>query len=199
MNVLKEFSKKFNTKINSDNKKKIVFMLPHWIYNVNKQATINLIKKISEIQNIYLVIKNHTRADTGLFPKSEKTEQNVEVIDSVSSSSLIDWSEIVINFGSSIGIEAILKNKKLVCPSYLQENDLAFKYSNLTNITNSDEETLNEIINFSASKVSQIKDEAFEKDGLINNTVYAPNINKDVINFYIKKIDNIISRNTYSD
>ena len=88
-------------------------MLPHWIYNVDKEATLDLINKISNMENIYLIIKNHTRADTGLFPKNIKVNSNVEVNSNTNSTSLINWADIIINFGSSIGIEAIIKKKNL--------------------------------------------------------------------------------------
>ena len=109
------------------NKTKIVFMLPHWIYNVDKEATIDLINKISNMENIYLIIKNHTRADTGLFPKNIKVNSNVEVNSNTNSTSLINWADIIINFGSSIGIEAIIKKKILICPNYLHENNVIFE------------------------------------------------------------------------
>ena len=79
------------------------------------------------MENIYLIIKNHTRADTGLFPKNIKVNSNVEVNSNTNSTSLINWADIIINFGSSIGIEAIIKKKILICPNYLHENNVIFE------------------------------------------------------------------------
>lgn len=194
--IHKTFTPKFESKIKVNNKIKIVFMLPHWIYNVDKQKTLTLIKKISSINNVVVIIKNHTRADTGLFPKNESISNNVEITSSVSSSSLIDWSDIVVNFGSSIGIEAILKNKKLVCPVYLQQNKLLYEFSHLTTTTNNEDETIDVIKNFKNS--SDNRTSKAEDDQLIQNTVLPPGLSRDVIKHYEDKIEEILNYKIYN-
>jgi hypothetical protein len=51
---------------------------------------------------------------------------NTEVVANVPSVSLIEWSDAIINFGSSIGMEAFLQNKPHLNPSYLHTNSTVF-------------------------------------------------------------------------
>jgi hypothetical protein len=112
----------------SPEKATVVFMLPHWGFNIDKERTLQLISALADQDWIQLVVKEHTRGDS-LPPALDDRlveQTNTDVVADVSSVSLIKWSDIVINFGSSIGIEALLQNKQLVTPSYLHSNRTIF-------------------------------------------------------------------------
>jgi len=185
--------KPFLSKNNSDNKCKIVFMLPHWIYNVYKKETLDLIFKIAQKKNVYLVIKDHTREDTGMFPVEKRNffleAKNVEFDNSNSSTSLISWSDITINVGSSIGIEALLQNKLLINPIYLTFNRLAQEANSKTLSPKNDKDVLESIDNYINNNYTNDKK---ERDNLINRLVYNSSEEYDVMKYYYDNIMNLI-------
>ena len=77
------------------------------------------------------MIKGTTREIDGLY-ESEKEQlakiSNVKFADnSIPSPVLIRWSDLVINFASSIGLEAIMQKKPVCNPRYLHTNDSIFE------------------------------------------------------------------------
>ncbi len=189
---------KFISNYDVKNKTKIVFMMPHWIYNVHKNETLSLISKILELKNIHLIIKDHTREDTGLFPENKKSEflrsDNVEFNSSSSSVSLISWSDITINFGGSIGIEVLMQDKLLINPKYLTFNTTAFESESKALNSESDNDVLDSINDFVLNKGLNNNR---EKNNLINKLVYASKDEYDVSDYYYKNIQNIIDPFAY--
>ena len=94
-------------------------------------ATIDLIKEIARMDNVLLAIKGHTRGD--VVSASNYTYlaklKNVDPDVKAPSSSLIAWSDLVINFGSSIGLEAIASKIHVINPSFLHKNKTVFDQS----------------------------------------------------------------------
>ena len=110
---------------------KIVFFIPHWHYNVDYQKTINLISLLAESSLTALVIKGHTRGH-----RLQQVEINnlahypcVEIDRNTPSSTLIAWADLVINFGSSIGLEAIVTGRAVINPFFLHRNKTIFDSS----------------------------------------------------------------------
>ncbi|MCH8189176.1 MAG: hypothetical protein IIB66_10885, partial [Proteobacteria bacterium] len=93
---------------------KVVFMLPHWSYNVDREATLAAIEAMAREPSIQLVVKEHPRG-TGGLPAEMKARLDrtagAETVDGAASVALVAWSEAVICFGSSIGLEAHLQAK----------------------------------------------------------------------------------------
>ncbi len=111
----------------------VLFFVPDWTYNINRQACMILIRKIAELKTISLLIKANTRG-TGSFNEEELNEfgryPNVRFPDiGQHSPALIKSADIVVNFASSIGIEAILQGKPVCNPIYLNRNTTIFDKS----------------------------------------------------------------------
>ena len=191
-----EIYQKFESKENSQDKIKIVFMLPHWIYNVNKEDTITLVNGISKIKNVHLVIKDHTRGDTGEFPKKEKNllekMNNVEFETKSSSTSLIKWCDMIINFGSSIGLEAIYQEKHIIYPMYLHSNKTIHDVTNTTHLAKSSEDVYNYINRFSSNQLTQIPKDEIKL--LLKKVVYGSKEPHDVLDFYYQSLKKIAQR-----
>lgn len=187
--------KKFTSKNDSVDKVKVVIMMPHWNYNIKKNETINLIKEIMKLKNIYLIVKDHTRGDTGSFPENEKNElsikTNIEFDTSSSSTSLIDWSDLIINFGSSIGIEAIDKDKPVIYPKYLHSNKSIHDYINVTYNASNSGEVIEIIENLKINSFEPVKKE--NKDRFMSIMVYGGKEPHNVIDYYYNKMINFIS------
>lgn len=128
----------------TDGKLRVVFMLPHWKYYVDEETTLNLISELADRDWIYLVVKEHTRGDSLPEDLDDRLveQENTAVEAETDSVSLIKWSDVVINFGSSIGIEALLQEKHNVNPSYLHENTTIFDETGAGHMPESNPETL---------------------------------------------------------
>jgi capsular polysaccharide biosynthesis protein len=124
---------------------KVAFMVNHWGYGTGRDEALDLIYTLGSSQDIYLVIKNHTRK-TGSVPKEDRKKlekcENIEIIDDINSPSLIKWADIVVNYCSSIGIEALVQGKTLLEPQYLHDNHDIYQETGAAILTDTKEETL---------------------------------------------------------
>ena len=173
-----------------DNMIKIVIMLPHWEYNVYKDECLLLIKCLSKIKWIYLVIKDHTRG-TGALPNSLRTvykdKENVEFGLNGHSPALVAWADIIINFGSSIGLEALLQQKYLINPVYLHSNNTIFEKTGACYIANTQKDVLDIIIKVRNKTLSPINKKNITN--IYKEIIYGGNENEyDVLSFYYKNI-----------
>ena len=112
---------------------KIAMFFPQWDYNIDRSACFSLLSSLSEMSEVFITVKGTTREMEGLYDEEKEEIRNLKnvkfVENNVPSPTLIHWSDLVINFASSIGLEAIMQ-KKLVCnPRYLHSNDSIFDES----------------------------------------------------------------------
>ena len=108
---------------------KVVFFLPQWDYNVDREGCYRLILLLSEIPEVFIRLKGSTRKLEGLYHTEQEHFIDIENIvfsNSETSTSLIQWSDVVINFASSIGLEAVMQNKIILNPKYLHTNKTIF-------------------------------------------------------------------------
>lgn len=187
---------KFISKKNSKNRIKLVFMLPHWIYNVKKNETIDLVYEISKLKNIHLVIKDHTRGDTGEFPIHERNilnnMENVEFEKDASSTSLIKWCDLVINFGSSIGLEAIYQKKNVIYPKYLHTNKTIHDITKTTHNADCSEDVFRYISDFSENKLTKISEDEIKY--LFKGVVYGSKEPHDILSNYYESLIKIAKK-----
>ncbi len=173
----------------SKNLVKIVFFLPHWSYNVNMKNVINLLDKLNSLSYIYLFVKGHTRG-TGtiseehinVIGKSNNIEFNVKE----NSPQLIAYSDVVINFGSSIAIDAINMGIPIIHTPYLHTNTTIFDDGLVNYVAHSDEEVISLIDKCQAAELNLPT--ANEKNLFYRNEIYAGCDKYDVIELYYKNI-----------
>jgi hypothetical protein len=124
---------------------KVVFFLPHWSYNVKIQEVISLLEKIKSLDHLYLFVKGHTRG-TGSMSQDNMRKiggyENVELNVLEHSPQLIDFCDIVINFGSSIAIDAVNIGVPIIHTPYLHTNTTIFDNSLVNYVANNDEEVI---------------------------------------------------------
>ncbi|MCK5543798.1 MAG: CDP-glycerol glycerophosphotransferase family protein [Desulfobulbaceae bacterium] len=91
---------------------KIVLMLSKWKYNVWKEEVMRIIKLLTSIENVFLIVKPHTRGMK--FPDQDKND-NLYIADTNDHSRrLIEWSDLLLFTTSSIFMEAILLDKPVL-------------------------------------------------------------------------------------
>ena len=178
--------KEVNSKI------KVVFMLPHWDYNVDKEKCLDLIDKLIDKEWVYLIIKDHTRGVTGGLSnnlrKKYNSLHNVEASVSAHSPTLIEWSDIVISFGSSIGIEVLLQDKHLINPSYLHSNRTIFDETLACHLAKSHLVVMNLLKDYRNKVLKEIP--LKNKDQLYREVIYGGKEEFNVLEYYYNKIVN---------
>ena len=187
------FSPYIGPTIGSNSPLRIVFFIPHWHYNVDVSNTMLLLREIAAVENIALAIKGHTRGDS--VDNAENhcliDRRNVDSNATAASSSLIVWADIVINFGSSIGLEAIVTGKPVINPIFLHTNRTVFDYSNAVY----DAFTVPDVMRL----IEEIKcgylgsNDIESRNRLLHNEVYAEKYASDPIEYYAQKLMALIS------
>jgi len=143
-------------KMENDQRFRVLFFLPHWDYQVERKSCISLLKKIIEEPGLFLVIKAHTRG-TGALSHDE--QENLRKTGDVSfarddqhSPALIRDADLVVNFGSSIGFDALRRGTPVINPRYLHRNKTFFDDSGAVFDTFDEAETLKMISGIKARK-----------------------------------------------
>ena len=113
---------------------KVVFFLPQWDYNVDRAECYRLIVQIGNIPEIFMRLKGSTRKIENPYDAEERhliENKNIVFSNEETSTALIRWSDVVVNFASSIGLEAVMQNKVILNPTYLHSNSTIFDDSNV--------------------------------------------------------------------
>jgi hypothetical protein len=156
---------------------RIVFFVPHWHYNVDEPRTTELIKLILQNKNFLVAIKGHTRGhqldsedETGLHSGIA----NIDLNTTASSSSLIQWCDVAINFGSSIGLEAIVAGKPVINPKFLHTNRTVFDKSGAVIDAESEDQVI-AVLN-DAQEGQSIQCSIGQREMLIKSEICAENV-----------------------
>ena len=171
---------------------KLVFMDHQYDYNVDTSAIWSTLYKLAAIEGLTLVIKTSTREGKSAHVDSYRNKlsnlTNVVFVNSeVHSPSLIQWSDCVVNYGSSIGIEAIMQNKPLITPTYMHSNRTLFEDFGAGVVVHSAEELLVEVERLISGESPQPYADA--EESLLREIVYGGRENKfNVAGFYIEQI-----------
>jgi len=102
---------------------KVVFMVPKWEKRVDADAVVELVQALQSLEFASIAIKQHPRPEDG---SAEPLRKNPHVdwrlihdVSSVDSVPLIEAADVIVDVGSSIGIEVLMQEKVLVNPTYL--------------------------------------------------------------------------------
>jgi hypothetical protein len=163
---------------------KVTFFLPHWHYNVDKKQVYELLLAIAKNKQIGLVVKGHSRGDivTENAQRTLSHFENVTLNAQAASCALTAWSDVVINFGSSIGLEAIVTGKVMVNPKYLHENVTVFDEALSVKTTDSTEETTEYLGRLASGEESLPP--LRSNNSLIEQEVFGDNPNRHPIDTY---------------
>jgi len=170
---------------------KVVFMDHQYDYNVNIQSIWESLISISKIDNVHLVIKQSTREGKSehILDYKDQLEElcNVDFVGSeVHSPRLIEWCDCVINYGSSIGIEAILQDKPLIVPTFMHNNSTLFESYFSCHIANDIKEMLDILQGLISGQLHNNFNPG--KSEIINEIVYGGMGKHDVIDEYCTRL-----------
>jgi hypothetical protein len=132
MKILADFIPPFDIE-ESKKKLKIVFFLRNTGYPVFWDEVVRTIKLIMQFKGVYLILKHHPRNESAkklteqLLNKYPEIKQDLDknlkfIYGSINSGSLLIWSDIVIDIGTSVTWEAVKQEKPVLMIEYLYAN-----------------------------------------------------------------------------
>jgi len=154
----------------------IVVFLGNWDYRIDKLKCLNLLSRLAMVPGIHVVIRGHSRGDLigGLTSgdlKSDGLRRCIYSDGSIHSNCLIFEAIAVINFASSIGLEAIIQGRPVCNPVYLTENTTIFKDSGLVVDAFSDADVVDFVRRILSNEKAYIVDSA-DRDKFIFEHIY---------------------------
>lgn len=173
------------------NRMKIIFMDHQKDYNVFVDKIWKLLDRIAGYDQFFLCIKQSTRSGKDYHSKSFRNKyreaKNVEFVGNENHSpKLIEWSDCVINYGSSIGMEALLQNKPLINPHYLHSNQTLFEqYDAALNAANEDE-VIKYLERLTSGEALNVSGEG--KNRICTEIIYGGKEEHDVFQYYFDQI-----------
>jgi len=168
---------------------KIVFFLPQWDYNVDREACYRLILLLSEMKDVLIRLKGSTREISGLYESEQRDLVNVANVvfsNNNTSPSLIEWSDLVINFASSIGLEAVMQDKPILNPQYLHSNETIFDNSGVTIDCGNSDVVLEEVLKFKENGIAHAHKS--DQKTFYKRFIQGSNSDKDVLGKYVRLI-----------
>ena len=139
---------------NNKSDRKILFLLPHWSFKVNIEQTFGLIKSISLKYPNQLTLKPHIRKKDNIYDRKANDlldhfikSYGIKVALNKRTPSLISSHDVILGFGTSIIIDALYLNKKLIITDYLQDNQTIYSEMKLPNVVFSEKDCLSKIEN----------------------------------------------------
>jgi hypothetical protein len=180
-------------KLEKNHKTKVVFMQFQKEYNIFNNQIFETLTQISSIKDISLVVKDATREGKEYYDKNKASGLLGKSLvgwfgNNVHSPTLVEWADIVIVIGGSIGIEAILQNKLLVYPTYLNNNITLYEHFDACYCPKNDSELIKLINDKSNGKNFPQKNGA---NDLLKEIVYAGNEKFNVPQKYYEKFKSI--------
>ena len=172
---------------------KIVFMQYQSNYNIEKDLIWSLLSTIAADNRIQFVIKDSTRHGTQYnskqFMQNYGNNDNVEFVgNEANSPTLIEWSDCVIAFGSSIGIEALCQGKPLINTHYLISNRTHFEKFDAALNAGSESEVISHIEKLINNSDYNVQDKGKQK--IFKEFIYGGKDKHDVLESYHSKITN---------
>ncbi len=110
---------------------KVLFMVPKWRNRVDAPAAIELVRRIQAVEGISLAVMGHPRARGGEDSDPLRADagiawERIHDVTGRNSVSVIREADVVIDVGSSIGMEVVLQGKVLLNPAYVHEIETLF-------------------------------------------------------------------------
>ena len=130
MQIVEKICPKDTSRSRDKGQIRLIFFLPKWHNFVDKQETLHLLRTLSERDEIQLILKPHPRKGTSELEedvlKKLLLKPNVSLNVESHSPGLIRDADVVIDIGSGMSIETILRRTHLIYPAYLHQNRLIF-------------------------------------------------------------------------
>ena len=154
---------------------KVVYMVPKWRNRVHAEEAVDLLRRLQELDFVSLAVMGHPRRkDSSSDPLrcgSDIDWERIHDVTGVNSVSVIGACDVVIDVGSSIGIEVVMQGKVLVNPTYVHELETLFDTIEGTSVVaHSADEVLDYLRAHAAGAPHRVPEASLEE--LMRQTVY---------------------------
>jgi hypothetical protein len=174
---------------------KVIFMVPKWQKRVDGDAVIELVAALQALDFVSLAVKGHPRPEDGsadpLRADARIDWSRVTDASDRDSVSLIAAADVVIDIGSSIGIETLMQRKVLVNPTYLHELTTFFdQVEDSCVVARSANEVVSYLRSHAAGAPHEVPPEAY--DEILRRGVYASKDRPfDVLSLYARRVSGL--------
>ena len=170
------------------NKIKIIFFLSRFVTNVNINEFKRTLSLLSNFDDFEIIIKAHTRSDIEELHLHHDWQNKFINGSAYDSSDLIDWSDVVIFWSTSVAIEGYLKKKTMVCLNYMSTNKNLYAHFNAGYIANCRDDLFLFLNKYSSTHKPRKYNYSGCED-LINHVVYAGSKSNDIPQLYLDFIE----------
>ena len=176
---------------------RVVFFLRDQGYDIFWEEVIRTYLLILQFPNVHLLVRHHRRscAQNSLreqYPALfDLKHENLTILtDRTSSSALVDWADIIVDSGTSLNGEAVLKRKPLLSLEYLHPNrTILVDYITSCDMRTRDD-LFHQIAAFSKDKTREFYNED-EVQNFCDNVIN--HFHQDVLECYVNFFDEIVS------
>lgn len=174
--------------VSDESKIKILLFSTSVEYNVYESLFVELIEKLSRMDFVQLVICG--RMGESIDGIENNISENVIFNTNDSPTSLIRWSDLVINFSSSVVYEAINQDKPIIHAKYLHSNETIFDNSDFMYVANSTFEVIEYIELIQKKQFKQFSENS--KVSFLSKELYCNRNEYDVPDFYYTSIQKFL-------
>ena len=128
---------------------KVIFMTTRPHYRIDVERMIRSFTLLSELEDIEVAVKPHTRTGKEAALYDNLPLSNVSDISSIE---LCEWADVLLVIGSSIIIEALTRDKPALYLKYLHENTTEYEELNACWIIHSEDELIQALTTLKSQK-----------------------------------------------
>jgi hypothetical protein len=178
---------------------KVVLMTPKWRNRVHGERVVSMVKRIQGLDFVSLAIKGHPRPEERrndpLRVDPEIDWNRIHDVTGEDSVSVIRAADVIIDVGSSIGIETVMQNKVLMNPRYVHELTTFFDVIPGTCVCPDDDDAVEQYLrDHAAGQPHRVSAEAYEE--LLRRAVYGSRDEPfDVIDDYYRRVSELAVAN----
>ncbi len=167
-------------------KLKVVFMTTRPHYRIDVDRMIKTFDILSELEDIEVAVKPHTRTGKEAALYASLPLSNVSDISSIE---LCEWADVILVIGSSIIIEAQTRNKPALYLKYLHENITEYEELKACWVIHNEDELTEALLSIKDEKKSRpYTDE--DVDRFLTEIIYGGQKDRDVLADYERFIVN---------
>ena len=178
---------------------KVVLMTPKWMNRVHKDQAVSMVRRLQRLDCVSLAIKDHPRPEARAGdPLRSDPEIDFALIQDVTyedSVSVIRAADVIIDVGSSIGIETVMQGKTLLNPAYVHEITTLFDtIPGICVVAEDDDAVERHLRAHAAGRPHQVSQEAY--DELLRRAVYGSREEPfDVLDHYYRRVRGLAEGN----
>jgi hypothetical protein len=181
---------------------KVVLMTPKWVNRVHNDQAVSMVRRLQSLDFVSLAVKDHPRLEARVGnPLRTDPEIDFDRIHDVTyedSVSIIRAADVIIDVGSSIGIETVMQGKTLVNPAYVHEITTLFDTIPGTCVVAEDDDAVEQYLrDHAAGRPHEVPQEAY--DELLRRAVYGSRDEPfDVLDHYYRRVRGLAEGNGHA-